>query len=133
MVTRIILDSNVWAIYAYGNKLSRLIYLSENFKIEILYTGQILKEVFTTCSKLSFQKEKIDPHFVIEVIRRVGKKVVPNAQFVLVPDKKDNFLFDAYIQFHSHYLITEEKVLLNFVFKRISVHNIKWLKENFPH
>jgi len=65
MVTKIILDSNVWAIYAYGNKLSRLIYLSENFKIENLYTGQILKEVFTTCSKLSFQKEKIDPHLVI--------------------------------------------------------------------
>jgi predicted nucleic acid-binding protein len=77
--------------------------------------------------------EKIAPHFVIEIIRRLGKKVVPDAQFVLVPDKKDNFLFDAYIQFHSHYFITEEEVLLNFVSKRIRVRNSKWLKENFPH
>jgi putative PIN family toxin of toxin-antitoxin system len=133
MVTRIILDSNVWAIYAYGNKLARLIYLSENFKIELLYTGQILKEVFTTCSKPAFQEQKVDPYYVIEVIRKAGRRVVPNSQFVLGPDKKDNFLFDAYIQYHAHYLVTEEKILLKFVFRRIRVRNIQWLKENFPH
>ena len=97
MVTRIILDSNVWAIYEYVNKLAQLLHVSDYYKIELLFTGQILKEVFTTCSKPSFQKQKIDPYFVIEVIKKAGTKVVPNSRFVPSPDKKDNFLFDAYI------------------------------------
>lgn len=68
-MTRLILDSNVWAIYAYGNKLNRLASLSAKENLIIFVSGQILKEVFTTCSKPIFQERGINPSEVIEVVK----------------------------------------------------------------
>jgi putative PIN family toxin of toxin-antitoxin system len=133
MATRIILDSNVWAIYAYGNKLERLLHIPMNYDVDILYSGQILKEVFTTCSKPSFHSRFIDPETVVKIIEKGCIKVQTYSNFRLSPDRKDNFLFDIYLQNHSDYLITQEKLMLNFKFGRLRIFDIKWLKENFPH
>jgi putative PIN family toxin of toxin-antitoxin system len=133
MATKLILDSNVWAIYAYGKCLERLLSISISYDVDILYSGQILKEVFTTCLKPSFQAKFIDSYEVVKIIERTGIKVQTHYNFTLSPDLKDNFLFDIYIQNHSDFLITQEKLLLNFKFRRIRIFDIKWLKENFPH
>lgn len=130
---RLILDSNVWAIYAYGHSLRRLLFLRDVYGIEIFYSGQILKEVFTTCNKPSFIKKNIDPQVVISIISDIGKDVVYFPRYMLAADMKDGFLFDMYLQNKAHCLVTEEKRLLltrSLIFK---VKDIGWLKENFPH
>lgn len=133
MATKLILDSNEWAIYAYGKCLERLLSIPISYDVTFLYSGQILKEVYTTCLKPSFQAKFIDSYEVVKIIERAGVKVQTHHNFTLSPDLKDNFLFDIYIQNHSDFLITQEKLLLNFKFRRVKIFDIKWLKENFPH
>ena len=132
-MTRLILDSNVWAIYAYGNKLNRLASLSAKENLIIFVSGQILKEVFTTCSKQIFQERGINPSEVIEVVKLSSQLVYYKPLFQLSPDPNDNFLFDMYFQWYGDIIITEEKALWHFWRTEINVRNIKWLKENFPH
>jgi putative PIN family toxin of toxin-antitoxin system len=132
-MTRLILDSNVWAIYAYGDKLDRLVNLSLSDDIIIYASGQILKEVFATCSKPIFQARKVNPYQVIEILNISCQLVSFKSLFHLSPDPDDNFLFDMYLQWYCDVIITEEKALLNFWKEKLQVRNIKWLKENYPH
>lgn len=132
-MTRLILDSNVWAIYAYGDKLDRLVSLAARGDIIIFISGQILKEVFSTCSKNVFLKRGVNPANVIKILELSGQLVSYKSLFQLSPDPDDNFLFDMYFQWYGDLIVTEEKALLHFWHTRVNVRNIKWLKENFPH
>lgn len=132
-MTRIILDSNVWAIYAYGNKLDRLASLAAREDIIIFISGQILKEVYSTCSKQVFLDRGVNPAKVIEILKLSGQLVSFKSLFQLSPDPDDNFLFDMYYQWYGDIIITEERALWHFWKTRINVRNIKWLKENYPH
>jgi predicted nucleic acid-binding protein len=132
-MTRLILDSNVWAVYAYGRSLRRLVFLRDVYGFEILYAGQILKEVYSTCSKISFVKKNIDPDEVISIIKDMGVLVSYFPRYMLSPDLKDSFLYDIYIQNKAQCLITQEKRLLGSHGQLFRVRNIQWLKENYPH
>ena len=48
------------------------------------------------------------------------------------PDPKDNFLFDLAIQTGSEVIVTQEKALLGFKDSPVPIHNLKWVKENYP-
>ncbi|MCU0374347.1 MAG: hypothetical protein MUF24_03475 [Chitinophagaceae bacterium] len=103
------------------------------YNVQLFYSGQILKEVFSTCQKSTFTRKNIDAFEVISIIQEMGINVDYYPRYMLAPDLKDGFLFDMYIQHKAHCLITEEKRLLNVRSRLFSVNNIKWLKENFPH
>lgn len=132
-MTRLILDSNVWAIYAYGDKLGRLVSLAAREDIIIFISGQILKEVYSTCSKQVFLDRGVNPSKVIEILKLTGQLVTFKSLFQLSPDPDDNFLFDMYYQWYADIIITEERALWHFWNTRINVRNIELLKENFPH
>ena len=103
------------------------------YNVQLFYTGQILKEVFSTCQKSTFARKKIDAFEVISIVQEIGINVDFYPSYMLAPDLKDGFLFDMYIQHKAHCIITEEKRLLKVRSRLFRVRNIKWLKENFPH
>ena len=69
---------------------------------------------------------------IIEFIKKISLVVSEKAVYGIVPDPKDNYLFDLAVQNRCYFMITDDSILLEFTLRLIPVHTSRWFLKTFP-
>jgi putative PIN family toxin of toxin-antitoxin system len=128
---RIVVDTNVFLIYAAYNKLYRLVNATNKYGLIILANTKLIDEFIANFPKV-LRKEGLDLNVITSLFREIITEVEVQSVFSEAPDKKDNFLFDIALQHNASFILTEEKALLLFEDSPVPLRNIKWFKETYP-
>lgn len=112
---RIVFDTNIYISFIIQNKLDKLVALIEKNNLAVFICDELLKEVKSTLNKPHIKNKltsKISDY--IDVIKLVSKHVIIDKRFDRIIDPDDNFLIDLAYSTKSYYLITEDKLILNY-------------------
>ena len=131
MNKKFVIDTSVFITYAAYNKIYRLVDAIISYELKVFLNDELLLELENNIRN-ALQVRDADPYKILHEIKEVTihKSTIP--YFKLIPDPKDNFLFDLALQTGSEVIVTQEKALLNFKDSPVPIHNIGWFKENFP-
>lgn len=111
---RVIVDTNCWISFLIGRRLSKLVDLLSNERIQLIVCRELLEEIkeVTARPKVSkyFPPEKVDS--LIEFMQIIGESFEPSQQVRLCRDEADDYLLALAIDGHAHYLVTGDLDLL---------------------
>ena len=111
---RVIVDTNCWISFLIGRRLSRLVDLLSDERIQLIICDELLAEIreVTSRPKLSkyFPKSEIDS--LIEFLELIGEHFEPTQTVKLCRDEADDYLLALAIESKAHYLVTGDKDLL---------------------
>ena len=111
---RVIVDTNCWISFLIGRRLSRLVDLLSNERIQLIICDELLAEIreVTSRSKFSkyFPKSEIDS--LVEFLKLIGEPFEPTQTIKLCRDEADDYLLALAIESKAHYLVTGDKDLL---------------------
>ena len=96
---RVIVDTNCWISFLIGRRLSKLVDLLSNERIQLVICNELLAEIREVTARPKFAKyfPKKDVESLIEFMQIIGETFEP-AQTV--------------IEAHAHYLVTGDQDLL---------------------
>ncbi|MEO8086303.1 MAG: putative toxin-antitoxin system toxin component, PIN family [Bacteroidota bacterium] len=111
---RLILDTNVIVSAAISGRFEELIGLKALYDIEIYTCTKQFTELSTTFSKFSVRKFLVaSPKKYIESFKTISSEVKITERFDRAPDPDDNYLFDLAYTVKSHFIVTNDKPILN--------------------
>jgi len=111
---RVIVDTNCWISFLIGRRLSRLVDLLSNERIQLVLCNELLEEIRDVTSRPKFKKyfPKEDVESLIEFMQIIGDVFSPKQQITLCRDEADDYLLALAIEAKADYLVTGDQDLL---------------------
>lgn len=111
---RVIVDTNCWISFLIGRRLSRLVDLLSNERIQLVLCNELLEEIRDVTSRPRFAKyfPQEDVESLIEFMQLIGEVFEPTQQVSLCRDKSDDYLLALAIEAKANYLVTGDQDLL---------------------
>jgi len=128
---KIIIDANVWIKYARSKDIAPLLKRIITYNFLPVVNNYLLSEIFNALLENKWMNEKKAGH-IIEFIKKISLVVSEKAVYGIVPDPKDNYLFDLAVQNRCYFMITDDSELLEFTLRPIPVHTSRWFLKTFP-
>ncbi len=125
-----VLDTTVILKYASHEKIYRLFNIVSKYSIIIYINDTLITELRRNLPKV-IKNQTIDYEIILEQILDLTINFDTIEDFKNSPDPKDNFLFDLALQTNSEVIVSDEKLLLNFM-GPVPIRSLKWFKETFP-
>ena len=111
---RVIVDTNCWISFLIGKRLSRLVDLLSDERVQLVICGELLEEIREVTFRPKFSKyfPKKEVESLIEFMQLIGENFEPRLQVKLCRDEADDYLLSLAIEAHAHYLVTGDQDLL---------------------
>ena len=111
---RVIVDTNCWISFLIGRRLSRLVDLLSNERIQLILCQDLLEEIreVTSRPKLAKYFPQDEVTSLIEFMQIIGEEFTPTSQIQLCRDKADDYLLALAIDAKADYLVTGDQDLL---------------------
>ena len=111
---RVIVDTNCWISFLIGRKLSRLVDLLSDERIQLVVCDELLAEIRDVTSRPKFARyfPKEEVESLIEFMQIIGERFEPTQEVKLCRDEADDYLLALAIEAHAHYLVTGDQDLL---------------------
>ncbi len=111
---RVIVDTNCWISFLIGRRLSRLVDLLSNERIQLILCQDLLEEIQDVTSRPKFAKyfPQDEVNSLIEFMQLIGEEFTPKSQVQLCRDKADDYLLALAIDAKADYLVTGDQDLL---------------------
>lgn len=111
---RVIVDTNCWISFLIGRRLSRLVDLLSNERIQLVLCNELLEEIRDVTSRPKFAKyfPKEDVESLIEFMQLIGEVFEPQQQVAICRDEADDYLLALAIETKANYLVTGDQDLL---------------------
>ena len=111
---RVIVDTNCWISFLIGRRLSRLVDLLSNERIQLVLCNELLEEIRDVTSRPKFAKyfPKKDVESLIEFMQLIGEVFEPQQQVAICRDEADDYLLALAIEAKANYLVTGDQDLL---------------------
>jgi len=112
---RIIVDTNLWVSFLITRKYARLDTLFDSKKIQLLFSGELIKEIVEVSNRPKFKKyfSQNDLEKLLEILVSIVELVEVKADVKECRDLKDNFLLNLAIDGKANFLITRDSDLLS--------------------
>lgn len=128
---KIIIDANVWIKYARSKDIAPLLKRIIAYNFLPVVNNYLLSEIFNALLENKWMNEK-KAGLIIEFIKKISLLVSEKAVYGIVPDPKDNYLFDLAVQNRCYFMIMDDSILLEFTLRPIPVHTSRWFLKTFP-
>lgn len=117
---RVIVDTNCWISFLIGRKLSSLVTLLADERIELVLCDELLEEIKEVTQRPKFAKyfPAHEVESLLSFLRLKGSLFKPSKGIHLCRDEEDDYLLALAIEAKAHYLVTGDKDLL--VIKKIA-------------
>lgn len=113
---KVILDTNVWVSYFINARAHYLINWILSNNIEVFTTNKLIDELKDVLYRPKFKKQFPFPvEEFINLHLSVCTRVKISSKYQGSPDNNDDFLFDLALKTDADFLITSDKLLLNFI------------------
>ena len=111
---RVIVDTNCWISFLIGRRLSKLVDLLSNERIQLIICDELLAEIREVTTRPKFAKyfPTKDVESLIEFLQIIGEPFEPTQTVKLCRDEADDYLLALAIEAHVHYLVTGDQDLL---------------------
>lgn len=111
---RVIVDTNCWISFLIGRKLSCLVDLLSNERVQLILCPDLLEEIREVTSRPKFAKyfPQDEVASLIEFMQIIGEEFTPKSQVQLCRDKADDYLLALAIDAKADYLVTGDQDLL---------------------
>ena len=117
---RIIVDTNCWISFLIGRKLSSLVALLSDERIDLVLCDELLEEIREVTQRPKFAKyfplQEVES--LLSFLRLKGILFEPFENIHICRDEEDDYLLALAVEAKAHYLVTGDKDLL--VIKRIA-------------
>jgi putative PIN family toxin of toxin-antitoxin system len=110
---RVVIDTNVWLSAMLKSRTHKLVDLTVDYDVHIYTCPELTAEVYKNIGSNFFSKHIFDVPRQIELFKSITINQDIDKRFDRAADPKDNFLFDLAYSVKSHYVITQERALLN--------------------
>ena len=111
---RVIVDTNCWISFLIGRRLSRLVDLLSNERVQLVICDELLAEIREVTSRHKFAKyfpvEEVKS--LIDFMQIIGESFEPQQKVHICRDEADDYLLALAIEAHAHYLVTGDQDLL---------------------
>ena len=111
---RVIVDTNCWISFLIGRRLSRIVDLLSNERIQLVLCNELLEEIRDVTSRPKFAKyfpqEEVES--LIEFMQLIGEVFEPKQQVRLCRDEADDYLLALAIEAKANYLVSGDQDLL---------------------
>ena len=113
---RVIVDTNIWISFLIGRKMSRLMTVLTHPEIQLVFSKELLEELYGVTQRKKFTKyfsaaEKVDE--LMTYLQTIGKVYeLPYDIPSRCRDIKDDFLLELAVQSDADFLITGDNDLL---------------------
>ena len=111
---RVIVDTNCWISFLIGRRLSRLVDLLSDERIQLVICDDLLAEICEVTARPKFIKyfptEEVES--LMEFMQIIGERFEPTQNVKLCRDEADDYLLALAIEAHAHYLVTGDQDLL---------------------
>lgn len=116
---RVIVDTNCWISFLIGRKLSSLVTLLSDDRIELVLCNELLEEIREVTQRPKFAKyfPVYEVESLLSFLRMKGCLFEPSKNIRLCRDEEDDYLLALAVEAKAHYLVTGDKDLL--VIKKI--------------
>ena len=103
---RVNVDTNCWISFLIGRRLSRLVDLLSNERIQLVLCNELLEEIRDVTSRPKFAKyfPKEDVESLIEFMQLIGEVFEPQQQVAICRDEADDYLLALAIEAKANYL-----------------------------
>ena len=111
---RVIVDTNCWISFLIGRRLSKLVDLLSNERIQLIICDELLAEIQEVTTRPKFAKyfPAKDVESLIEFLQIIGEPFEPTQTVKLCRDEADDYLLALAIEANAHYLVTGDQDLL---------------------
>ncbi len=111
---RVIVDTNCWISFLIGRRLSKLVDLLSNERIQLVICDELLDEISEVTTRPKFAKylPAKDVESLIEFMQIIGETFEPTQSVKLCRDEADDYLLALAIEANAHYLVTGDQDLL---------------------
>ena len=120
--TKVIFDTNIWITYTINAQTSLLIDFIVDNEITLFTCSSLINEFEEVLSRKKFKKYVTPPiSKYVSVHKKIASFVDIEYSFVGSPDPKDDFLFDLAEHTEATHLVTGDKKLWDFSYKRLQI------------
>lgn len=120
--TKVIFDTNIWISYTINAQISLLIDFLEENEITLFTCTALTNEFEEVLSRKKFKKYVTPPiSKYVSVHKKIAHLVDIDYSFTGSPDPKDDFLFDLAEHTKATHLVTGDKKLWDFSYKRLQI------------
>lgn len=111
---RVIVDTNCWISFLIGRRLSCLVDLLSDERIQLVICEELLDEIREVTSRPKFAKyfPAKEVESLIDFMQIIGETFRPTQQVSLCRDAADDYLLALAIDARAHYLVTGDHDLL---------------------
>ena len=111
---RVIVDTNCWISFLIGKRLSSLVDLLSDERIQLVICDELLEEIREVTSRPKFKKyfPQKEVASLIDFMQIIGDSFQPKQHIQLCRDEADDYLLDLAIDAKANYLITGDQDLL---------------------
>lgn len=111
---RVVIDTNCWVSFLIGKRLSSLVALLVEERVEIVLCEELLDEILEVTSRPKFARyfPEDEVQSLLSFLRLKGLMVEPNCVVNLCRDAADDYLLALAKTSKAHYLVTGDKDLL---------------------
>jgi len=111
---RVIVDTNCWISFLIGRRLSRLVDLLSDERVQLVVCDELLDEIREVTSRPKFKKyfPKEEVESLIEFVQIISEKFAPTQNVKLCRDEADDYLLALAMEANAHYLVTGDLDLL---------------------
>lgn len=117
---RVIVDTNCWISFLIGRKLSSLVSLLSDDRIDLVLCDELLEEIREVTQRPKFARyfplEEVES--LLSFLRLKGILFEPSQDIHICRDEEDDYLLALAVEAKAHYLVTGDKDLL--VIKKIA-------------
>ena len=117
---RVIVDTNCWINFLIGRKLSSLVSLLSDDRIDLVLCDELLEEIREVTQRPKFARyfplEEVES--LLSFLRLKGILFEPSQDIHICRDEEDDYLLALAVEAKAHYLVTGDKDLL--VIKKIT-------------
>ena len=117
---RVIVDTNCWISFLIGRKLSSLVVLLSNERIDLVLCDELLEEIREVTQRPKFARyfPLREVESLLSFLRLKGTLFEPSEDIHICRDEEDDYLLALAVEAKAHYLVTGDKDLL--VIKKIA-------------
>ena len=117
---RVIVDTNCWISFLIGRKLSSLVALLSDARIDLVLCDELLEEIREVTQRPKFARyfPLREVESLLSFLRLKGSLFEPSEDIHICRDEEDDYLLALAVEAKAHYLVTGDKDLL--VIKKIA-------------
>ena len=111
---RVIVDTNCWISFLIGRKLSSLVTLLSDERVELVLCNELLEEIKEVTQRPKFAKyfPEYEVDSLLSFLRLKGCLFEPSVDVHICRDEEDDYLLALAVEAKAHYLVTGDKDLL---------------------